>query len=148
MTEERVKPAARHKARELALQALYQWQMSGYDASNVEARFRANNHLGKADPAYFHDLYVGVTREPSRWDGLLSPHVERPIKEIDFIALSVLRMAAFELAERIDVPYKVVINEAVDLAKRFGASDAHKFVNASLDKLAVELRSIEVQANQ
>ena len=146
MTEE-VKPAARHRARELCLQALYQWQLSGYDASNSEARFRAQNHLGKADPAYFHALFTGVAKQPNRWDDLLGDYVDRPVKEVDPITLNVLRMGAFELSERIDVPYKVVLNEAVDLAKRFGAQDAHRFVNGSLDKLAAKLRTLEVQAN-
>lgn len=144
---EGVKPAARHRARELALQALYQWQLSGYDSSNAEARFRSQNHMGKADPAYFHELFAGVSKTPSRWDELLVDYVDRPVSDIDPITLNVLRMGAFELADRLDVPYKVVLNEAVDLAKRFGAQDAHKFVNGALDKLAAKLRSIEVQAN-
>ncbi|MGB0956970.1 MAG: transcription antitermination factor NusB [Litorivicinus sp.] len=145
MTES-VKPAARHRARELALQALYQWQLSGYDASNAEARFRAQNHLGKADPAYFHEVYKGVSNDSARLDEILAPFLERPVKDVDAVALNVLRIATWELSERIDVPYKVVLNEAVDLTKRFGASDAHKFVNGVLDKLAAQLRPIEFNA--
>ncbi len=147
MTDQ-IKPAARHRARELALQALYQWQISGYDASNAEARFRAQNHMGKADTGYFHELYKGVSNDPAVLDETLAPHIGRPVKDVDAIALSILRMACWELKERLDVPYKVVLNEAVDLAKRFGATDAHKFINGSLDKLAAELRAIEVKANQ
>ena len=143
-----IKPAARHRARELALQALYQWQLSGYDATNSEARFRAQNHMGKADTGYFHELYKGVTSDPATLDALLEPHIGRPVKDVDAIALCILRMACWELSERMDIPYKVALNEAVDLAKRFGATDAHKFVNGSLDKLAAELRAIEVAAEQ
>lgn len=95
-----IKPAARHKARELALQALYQWQLSGYDASNAEARFRAHNHLGKADTGYFHELYKGVSADPASLDQLLEPHLERPVKDVDAIALNILRMASWELRDR------------------------------------------------
>lgn len=143
-----IKPAARHRARELALQALYQWQISGYDATNAEARFRAQNHMGKADTGYFHELYKGVSNDAATLDELLSPHIGRPVKDVDAIALNVLRMACWEFKERMDVPYKVVLNEAVDLAKRFGATDAHKFINGALDKLAAELRAIEVAAER
>ncbi|QGG79425.1 transcription antitermination factor NusB [Litorivicinus lipolyticus] len=143
---EGVKPAARHRARELALQALYQWQLSGYDASNAEARFRAQNHLGKADPGYFHEVYKGVSGDSAKLDAILAPYLERPVKDVDAVALNVLRIATWELSERIDVPYKVVLNEAVDLTKRFGASDAHKFVNGVLDKLAAQLRPVEFSA--
>ena len=143
-----VKPAARHRARELALQALYQWQISGYDATNAEARFSAQNHMGKADTGYFHELYKGVSNDAAVLDDLLAPHIGRPVKDVDAVAFNVLRMACWEFKELVDVPYKVVLNEAVDLAKRFGATDAHKFINGSLDKLAGELRSIEVAAER
>lgn len=143
-----IKPAARHRARELALHALYQWQVSGYDATNAQARFRAQNHMGKADAGYFHELYTGVSNDPQVLDDQMSPFIGRPVKDVDVIALNVLRMATWELKERMDIPYKVVLNEAVDLAKRFGATDAHKFVNGALDKLAAELRAIEVAADR
>lgn len=143
-----VKPAARHRARELALQALYQWQVSGYDATNAQARFRAQNHMGKADTGYFHELYTGVSNDPQVLDDQMSAFIGRPVKDVDVIALNVLRMATWELKERMDIPYKVVLNEAVDLAKRFGATDAHKFVNGALDKIAAELRAIEVAADR
>jgi N utilization substance protein B len=140
--------ARRHKARHYAMQALYQWHMAGAPLNQIEAEFRAEYDFGKVDGEYFHTLLHEI---PARLDAVedsFSPYmVERSVEELDPIERALLRIGTFELMERIDVPYKVVINEAVNLAKKFGASESHKFINGVLDRVAQELRSVEVSAD-
>lgn len=138
---------ARRKARRFALQALYQWQLSAVDAGEIETQFLQDHDLGKTDRDYFHTLLHGVTTQVQQLDEALAPLLDRPIDEVDPVERAILRMAAYELAERIDTPYKVVINEGVELAKTFGAEQGHRFVNGVLDKLALRLREVEVKAN-
>lgn len=136
-------PAARRQARRLALQALYQWQMAGASLASVETQFREDNDMQKVDQAYFHEILHAVPAQISTLDELVTPHLDRPLAELTPIELNILRMGAYELRHRKDVPYKVVINEGVDLAKSFGATDGHKYVNGVLDKLARQLRAGE-----
>lgn len=136
-------PAARRQARRLALQALYQWQMAGASLSSVEAEFREDNDMEKVDQDYFCEILHQVPAQISRLDELISPNLDRQLEELTPIELIILRIGAYEFAERQDVPYKVVINEGVDLAKAFGATDGHKYVNGVLDKLARQIRSGE-----
>lgn len=141
--------ATRRMARHYAMQALYQWQMAGSSLNAIEAEFRTDNDMSKVDVDYFHELLHGVPEQLSDLDELYQPYlVDRSLDELDAITRALLRMATFEFKNRIDVPYKVVINEAVSLAKKFGAEDSHKFINGVLDKAAVVLRAPEVNAER
>lgn len=138
-------PAARRKARSFALQAIYQWHMAGADLAKIEAEFRVDNDMSKVDLEYFHDILHGVPRELSSLDKVIAPQLDRSSDELTPVELSILRLATFEMVHRIDVPYKVVINEAVELAKSFGATDGHKYVNGVVDKIAQQVRTVEVK---
>lgn len=141
--------ATRRMARHYAMQALYQWQMAGSSLNAIEAEFRTDNDMKNVDVDYFHALLHGVPEHLDAVESLYQPYlVERSLEELDPITEALLRMASFELQHRIDVPYKVVINEAVSLAKKFGAEDSHKFINGVLDKAAAKSRALEVSANR
>lgn len=142
---QKASPAARRKARRYAMQALYQWQMAGADLAKIEAEFRTDNDMSKVDLEYFHDVLHGVPRELSDLDALIEQQLDREAEELTPVEQSILRLASYELSHRIDVPYKVVINEAVELAKEFGATDGHKYVNGVVDKVAQQVRTVEVQ---
>lgn len=133
-------PSARRKARRFTMQALYQWQLAGAAVSDIEAQFLANQDFAKADREYFHDLLHGVPAQVKDLDELLTPFLDRRVEELSQIEKAILRLGAFELKERLDVPYRVVINEGIELAKVFGADDSFKYVNGVLDKLARKLR--------
>lgn len=154
---------ARHAARELAVQALYQWELQHREKSlsTVEVEFRSQladedapdaenwvKVMAAADLGLFHDLLKGMASQQEYLDGLIEPLLDRALKDLDNIELAILRLGAYELAERQEVPYRVVINEGVELAKEFGATDGHKYVNSILDKLAERLRSVEVRARR
>ncbi len=130
----------------MAVQALYSWQIADQPVSDIEAQFRTDNDFSKVDGAYFHELLTGVPRNLTELDEHLGSVLDRPVKDVDPIELAVLRIGVYELSRRIDVPYKVVINEGIEMAKIFGATDGHKYVNGILDKLAPRLRSAEVNA--
>jgi len=141
--------ATRRMARHYAMQALYQWQMAGSSLNVIEAEFRTDNDMKNVDVDYFHDLLHGVPKHLSELEALFAPHmVDRALSELDPVTQALLRMACYELQHRIDVPYKVVINEAVSLAKKFGAEDAHKFINGVLDKVSAQVRALEVKAHR
>ncbi|MEW6983300.1 transcription antitermination factor NusB [Colwelliaceae bacterium 6471] len=133
-----MKPTPRRKARELAVQAVYSWQLSQNSVTDIEANFLSENSARRFDIPYFQQLFRGVTSSVSELDLAITPHVDRPIDEIDHVEKSILRVAIYELSDCQDVPYRVVINEAIELAKSFAADDSHKFVNGVLDK-AVKL---------
>ncbi|RTE85559.1 MULTISPECIES: transcription antitermination factor NusB [Gammaproteobacteria] len=136
-----MKPAARRKARRLAIQAVYSWQLSENSVTDIEAEFLTDNDVSKVDVEYFQDLLKGVAKQVSSLDEALTPFTDRPFSELDQIERAILRVAAYELKQRLDVPYKVVMNEAIELAKAFGADDSHRFVNGVLDKAVDTLRS-------
>ena len=132
--------AQRRKARHYAMQALYQWQMAGAQASDIEAEFRMDNDMTHVDLDYFHELLNRATRQAGELDQHIGSVLQDKIlSELDPVSLALLRMSTYELVARLDVPYKVVINEAVALAKKFGPTDAYKFINGTLDKLAGSL---------
>lgn len=135
-----MKPAARRKARRLAIQAVYSWQINDGSITDTEAHFLTDANAEKVDLAYFQDLLRGVAQQTSVLDNALSPHTARPFAELDQIERAILRVAAYELKARPDVPYKVIMNEAIELAKAFGADDSHRFVNGVLDKAVDGLR--------
>ncbi|WP_111640964.1 transcription antitermination factor NusB [Marinimicrobium alkaliphilum] len=142
--ERSVTPAARRMARHYAMQGLYQWRMAESSINAIEAEFRTDNDMGKVDVTYFQELLHGVPQHLTEVEDLFTPFLqERTGDELDPITQALLRMAAYELKFRIDVPYKVVINEAVSLAKKFGAADSHKFINGVLDKAAEVARPAE-----
>ncbi len=138
--------AQRRKARHYALQALYQWHMAGAKPTDIEAEFRTDYDFAVVDLEYFQALVHGVPPLVEELDELYTPLLDRRIDELDPIERSLLRMGCFELRDRIDVPYRVVINEAVALAKKFGAAESYKYINGVLDKLARQLRGPEVSA--
>lgn len=135
-----MKPAARRRARECAVQALYSWQLSQNDIADVEYQFLAEQDVKDVDVLYFRELLSGVATNSAYLDGLMKPYLSRLLEELGQVEKAVLRIALFELSKRSDVPYKVAINEAIELAKTFGAEDSHKFVNGVLDKAAPVIR--------
>ncbi|TBR40248.1 MULTISPECIES: transcription antitermination factor NusB [Dyella] len=138
--------AARSRARRRALQALYAWQMSGSHMNAVIDQFRHEQDMEVADLEYFEDLLHGVERHVEQLDDALKPFVDRDVGQIDPIERAALRLAAYELKYRPDVPYRVIINEAIEVTKRFGADHGHSYVNGVLDKLATHLRTAEKKA--
>ena len=128
------------------MQALYQWHMAGASLGTIEAEFRADYDFGHVDLEYFQALLHGVPACVDELEARLEPLLDRKLNDLDPIERTLLRMGTFELAQRPDVPYKVVINEAVSLAKKFGATDGHKYINGVLDKVARDLRKVEIDA--
>ncbi len=140
--------AQRRKSRSLALQALYQWQLSGSSVSQIEAEFSVDNDMAKVDVTYFRELLRGIPTSLSDLNRQIEPFLDRPVQEVDPIEMILLRMGTYEMLHRIDVPYRVVINEAVELAKKFGGTDGHKYINSVLDKLALRLRAEETRGKR
>jgi N utilization substance protein B len=138
-----VKPAHRKQARVLALQALYAWSMSGNDMSQVELSIVTTNDMSKVDMEYFQAILQGASADVKALDKAYKPYLGRLPEEMDPIEKAIMRLATVELTLRMDTPYKVVINEAIELAKSFGAEDSHKFINGALDKAVKTLRKDE-----
>lgn len=138
-----IKPYARHKARKLALQAIYQWQMTSDDIAIIEAQFAPSINAKKIDKDYFFELVRGVAAKAAEIDECMLPFLDRKISALDVVELAVLRLAVYELLYKLDVPYKVVINEALKLAKIFGSVDGFKYINGILDKVAKKVRVVE-----
>lgn len=138
----------RSRARHHAVQAVYQWQLTGHDVGEIVSQFLASQDPKTFDVEYFRELLRGVATNLGRLDGWIAPHIDRPIEQLDLVERAILRLGAYELGFRPEVPYRVAINEAVELAKTFGAEEGHKYVNGVLDKLARELRSAEVGASR
>ncbi|MGY0557996.1 MULTISPECIES: transcription antitermination factor NusB [unclassified Lysobacter] len=138
----------RSRARRRALQALYAWQMSGSSAREVVTQFAHEQAREVADLAYFEELVHGVDKHRVELDQALTPFLDRDIAQVDPIELAVLRIAAYELQHRPDVPYRVVINEAIESVKRFGAEHGHTYVNGVLDHAAAQWRAVEVNASR
>jgi N utilization substance protein B len=134
---------SRHMARQAAVQALYQWQLTGQTPEDIESHFISDHELKDVDIEYFHSLVREVPLHLHELDDHLTPHLDRGIDDVDPVERAILRLGAYELEFRLEVPYKVVINEAVELAKTFGAEHGHKYVNAVLDKVAGKLRKSE-----
>jgi N utilization substance protein B len=148
MSEENATPAApvkspRRRARELAMQGIYQWRVSGTDAADIEKQMQAEKNLGRYDKPMFSKLLRGTLAKQETVAELLAPHLDRALTELSPVEFSILMLGGFELSNLPDVPYKVVINEAVELAKTFGGTDGHKYVNGVLDKLAPQVRTAE-----
>ena len=143
----RAKPkSARRRSREIALQGLYEWRVSGAAVDVVDAHMREQEDFGKCDAAHFDALLRGCIAQAADIDALLTHHVDRKTSQLSPIEHGVLMIGVYELTHCIEIPYKVAINEAVELAKSFGGTDGHKYVNGVLDKAAAELRPAEVEA--
>lgn len=133
----------RKRARDLLVQALYQWKLSGNDPIQIEAEFRADNGK-KVDWEFFHHALSYIAEHAVELNKLYALHLDRPVDQLDPIETGILLLGMFELSQRIDVPYKVVINECVELAKKYGATESHKYINGVLDKAARALRKVEL----
>lgn len=138
--------AKRRKARDLLVQALYQWSLAGQDIPTIEAQFYAEHDPEKFDQDYFREGLRSIIKEREQFDACIEPHLDRAIATLDPVSLAVLRLGVFELRQRMDIPFKVVINEGINLAKRFGPADSDKYINGVLDKIAPQLRGPEVRA--
>ena len=135
-----MKPSERRKARRLALQAIYSWQMTDNPVAEVELEFLTNHDIKGVDVEYFRKLFVGVAQSSFELDDIYRPYLNRGVNEVDQIDRAILRLATYELKELSDTPFKVIINEEIELATAFAADDSHKFVNGVLDKTLARLR--------
>ncbi|MBL8342435.1 MAG: transcription antitermination factor NusB [Rubrivivax sp.] len=138
----------RRRAREFAVQGLYQWLLAGHGAEDVLATLREQQDFERADRAHLDALVHGGIAEAAALDAAIARHVDRPTAQLSPVEHAVLLIGAYELTHCLDVPYRVVINEAVELAKAFGGTDGHKYVNGVLDKTAADLRAAEVAARR
>ncbi len=134
----------RSQARHHAVQAIYQWQMTGQDIKDIHNQFLSEQDVASFDVEYFAELLTGVPTNLSSLDDLLGLYLERSVESVDPVERAILRLGTFELEYRLEVPYRVVINEGVELAKVFGAEQGHKYVNGVLDKIARKVRSDEI----
>lgn len=130
-----MKPHSRHKARALALQAIFEWQFEANPILDIEARYLADLNPKKVDADYFNNLVRGTVQNISAIDAVIIPFLDRKFTELNQVERTILRLAVYELKYRLDVPYKVVINEALELAKTFGSIEGYKYINGVLDKI-------------
>ncbi len=139
--------SGKRRARKLALQALYQWLMSGHELVEIEAQFRVANNMNKVDNEYFNRLLYGVPEQVKFLEENLMPFLDRAIESLNPIELTVLRLGAFELLYCPEIPYRVVLDESVSLTKEFGSQDGYRYVNGVLNNLARQVRKIEISLN-
>lgn len=142
-----MKTNARTRARRLATQGLYEWQVSNNKPAEIETQYLLEKETDKVDIEYFRELIRKVPLHCEELDSHIAPLISRPLNEVDLVELAVLRLGTYELLYHPEVPYRVIINEAVELVKMFGADQGHRFVNGIMDRLAASLRTIEVQAH-
>ncbi|MEW7997725.1 MAG: transcription antitermination factor NusB [Candidatus Thiodiazotropha endolucinida] len=138
----------RNQARKHAVQAIYQWQIAGQDIPDIINQFLEEQDLNSFEIPYFQDLMKGVPGHLVELDELLKPTLDRAIESVDPVERAILRLGTYELSHKPEIPYRVVINEAVELAKVFGAEQGHKFVNGVLDQVARKVRSVEVNVGR
>jgi len=136
---------ARTNARKAAVQALYQWQMAGHNLNEIERQFAEEERLKDVQKSYFKELLHSVPEHLDSIDAALAEFVDRPVDKIDPVEKAILRIGAYELLYRLDMPYRVVLNESINLAKCFGADGSHRYVNGILDKIAQQKRPVEKQ---
>jgi N utilization substance protein B len=138
----------RKHARDKALQALYQWQLSGEDLDWIRDHYQQDQGVASGDEEYFLELLYKIPSEVEDLDIRFRSHVEKFEDHLDPIETNILRIATYEMIHHLEIPYKVILNEAINLAKTYGADDSHKFINGVLDPLCGELRQLEVAADQ
>jgi N utilization substance protein B len=136
---------ARTNARKAAVQALYQWQMTGQSLVEIERQFVEEERLKDVQKSYFTELFHGVPKNLGVIDEALNEFVDRPVDMVDPVERAILRIGAYELLHRLDMPYRVILNEGINLAKYFGADGSHKYVNGILDKIAQKTRAVEIK---
>lgn len=146
VAEEDVKMTPRSLARSAALQALYQWQLNMSDMAEITKQFNEEGRLELVDVPLYQDIVNAVVNSVEEYDEVYGQYLDRGVAMIDPVEKMILRIGVYELKNKIEIPYKVVINEAVELAKRFGAEESHKYINGILDKVAQQLRTLEVNA--
>lgn len=139
---------SRRKSREFALQGLYQWKLTAGATEDIQQQLQATEGFAKADGEHFADLLHGALRHREALEADLIPHLDRPMAELSPVEYAILLLAAYELQHHLDIPYRVVLNEAVELAKTFGGTDGYKYVNGVLDKLAAQVRAVEIAAKK
>ena len=137
---------SRRTSREFALRGMYQWFMAGGDLASLIVMAEEADHYATANAEYFHTLMEGLLKEREKLDAALAPHLDRAVSELSPIEHAALLVGAYELTHCLDVPYKVAINESVELAKKYGGTDGHKYINGVLDKYAKLARPVEMQA--
>jgi N utilization substance protein B len=142
-----MKTSARTRARRLATQGLYEWQVSDNKPSEIETQYLIEKETDKVDIDYFRELISKIPLHCEELDSHIAPLISRPLNEVDLVELAVLRLGTYELLYHPEVPYRVIINEAVELVKMFGADQGHRFVNGIMDRLAASLRTVEFQAH-
>ena len=140
--------SSRTNARKAAVQALYQWQMTGQSLVEIERQFIEEERLKDVQKSYFIELFHGVPKNLEAIDQALAEFVDRPVDMIDPVERAILRIGAYELINRLDMPYRVVLNEGINLAKYFGADGSHKYVNGILDKVAQQKRTVEINSGE
>ncbi len=140
--------SSRHLARRAAIQALYQWEMTQQSRLEIEKHFLADDSLKKSDIEYFHELIREIPRLVEELDTNLTPYIDRSISLVDPVERAVLRLATYEMLHHPEIPYRVVLNEAIELSKTFGSDNGYRFVNGILDKMGAEIRSVEAAAGQ
>ena len=133
-------------ARKAVVQALYQWQMTGQSLISIELQFEEDGRLKGIQKSYFKELFHGVPSNLDEIDAVLAEFVDRPVDTIDPVERAILRMGTYELIFRLEMPYKVVLNESINLAKHFGADGSHRYVNGILDKVALQKRAVEIKS--
>lgn len=139
--------SSRRRSRELALQGIYQWRLTSDDSEQIEKQIRAEKGMGRYDAEFFSKLLRGVLTQHAELETAVTMHLDRTLNELSPVEFSVLMIGAYELIHHPEIPYRVIINEAVELAKTFGGTDGHKFVNGVLDKLAAQVRAVEVRGD-
>lgn len=151
MSEQAAKAPAkstRRRARELALQGIYQWRLVGGEGAQIEKQIREEKGMGRYDAEFFNKLLLGTLAQHADLEVVLTPHLDRALNELSPVEFSVLLLGTYELVNFPEIPYRVIINEAVELAKTFGGADGHKYVNGVLDKLAAKVRAVELRTGQ
>ena len=138
--------SSRTNARKAAVQALYQWQMTGQSLVEIERQFKEEDRLKDVQKSYFTELFHGVPKNLTEIDLELTEFVDRPVDMIDPVERAILRIGVYELINRLDMPYRVILNEGINLAKYFGADGSHKYVNGILDKVAQQKRAVEIKS--
>ena len=142
------KTKAKQKARKLLVQALYSWDLGGTDLETIEVNFHLENDMSKVDTELFKTILFGAPQNLEQIDGAFQKYLDREQEKLDPVSRAILRLTTYELIFSIEVPYKVAINEGVNLAKTFGPTDAFKFINGVLDRVAADTRAVEITAHK
>lgn len=144
MNKNKLNIAGRRWARRCALQALYQWQISANDINYIESQFLTEDYTAKMDVPYFLELLHEIPQSIDIIDACFISYLDRPMEELNPVELAILRISTYELLKRLEIPYRVIINEGVELAKSFASEDGHKYINGVVDKVAHQLRTTEI----